>query len=757
MRCNPSRWLWGLLPVAIWSWVTVLGEHARIEADLRQRAADILVGSGLAWATPGFSGRDGTLAGRAIEDSEPAKAAEIVRRVWGVRTIENRAELVEKVDNYAWSAGLAEGRIRLAGYVPNEDTRKAVLAEAASSFPGKSVADDMRLARGAPGRDVWLGGIGFGLRQLAGLKRGTVELNGTALSIAGEARDFPSYKGIKKALQKLPQGVKLVSEKVTPPVVDPFTWSAKLTASQLALSGFVPSEKLREDLFAQVKKAFPRIAIVDRMDIADGAPEGWATTVVASLTALALLQDGEIDISGRNVTLSGTAADEAMADAARGAYRKDVPRTFKLADTIRFLKPTLPAASPFVTTIDAKATAVELAGSVPSDQARAAIVEAVKARLPGRTIDDRMKLATGAAEGWQGCLAAAVSGIGRLGGGMARLTDRRLELTGETADEALAAAVPGEVRAAANRACDADVRIAVASEPEPSLTWRAVRSAGGELVLDGEVPDATVKADLARSAASYMSGVRVVDRMTVANARSQKWGKAADLGLRALSRLRRGEVVLSRTELTVRGEAADTVAAAAVKEQVGRELPKGYSGRDAIEVKSDAMLWAEAEAKKKAEAQRLAEEAQAARQAAAPQPRPPEAKAENTARNAAAQRCQTLLRSAAAEGTIQFERASADLDRRSLPTLNELARIANTCPEFQISIEGHTDAEGTDERNQRLSDRRAQAVADYLSKSGVAAERLQAVGYGATQPVAPNDTPQNRAKNRRIEFGVKSN
>jgi outer membrane protein OmpA-like peptidoglycan-associated protein len=105
---------------------------------------------------------------------------------------------------------------------------------------------------------------------------------------------------------------------------------------------------------------------------------------------------------------------------------------------------------------------------------------------------------------------------------------------------------------------------------------------------------------------------------------------------------------------------------------------------------------------------------------------------------------------------IHFARASADLDGRSRPTLDELARIARACPEVLIEIEGHTDAEGTPERNAGLSKRRAEAVAQYLAEAGVDAERLSAIGYGETRPVAPNDTAGNRARNRRIEFAVRS-
>jgi outer membrane protein OmpA-like peptidoglycan-associated protein len=106
---------------------------------------------------------------------------------------------------------------------------------------------------------------------------------------------------------------------------------------------------------------------------------------------------------------------------------------------------------------------------------------------------------------------------------------------------------------------------------------------------------------------------------------------------------------------------------------------------------------------------------------------------------------------------IRFGWASATLEDESLPTLKELAAVANACPLSRIEIEGHTDAEGTPERNSKLSERRAQAVVGYLTSAGVDASRLTAVGYGATRPVASNDTPESRARNRRIEFKVVPN
>ncbi len=69
----------------------------------------------------------------------------------------------------------------------------------------------------------------------------------------------------------------------------------------------------------------------------------------------------------------------------------------------------------------------------------------------------------------------------------------------------------------------------------------------------------------------------------------------------------------------------------------------------------------------------------------------------------------------------------------------------------RVRIAGHTDGVGDPEENQRLSEARAEAVRDYLVSHGIDASRVEAVGYGDTQPVASNDTDEGRAQNRRIE------
>jgi OOP family OmpA-OmpF porin len=72
----------------------------------------------------------------------------------------------------------------------------------------------------------------------------------------------------------------------------------------------------------------------------------------------------------------------------------------------------------------------------------------------------------------------------------------------------------------------------------------------------------------------------------------------------------------------------------------------------------------------------------------------------------------------------------------------------------RIEIGGHTDSDGSEADNQKLSEDRAMAVAGYIAKAGVDAGRLSAKGFGEAKPVAENTTPEGKAQNRRIEFRV---
>lgn len=106
-------------------------------------------------------------------------------------------------------------------------------------------------------------------------------------------------------------------------------------------------------------------------------------------------------------------------------------------------------------------------------------------------------------------------------------------------------------------------------------------------------------------------------------------------------------------------------------------------------------------------------------------------------------------------GAISFAPNTAEIEARSTPLLTEIANLLIQHPELlQVEVQGHIDDTGSEQRNAALSEERAAAVKDWLSKAGVEPDRLLARGYGASKPLAPNVTEANRARNRRIELTV---
>lgn len=102
---------------------------------------------------------------------------------------------------------------------------------------------------------------------------------------------------------------------------------------------------------------------------------------------------------------------------------------------------------------------------------------------------------------------------------------------------------------------------------------------------------------------------------------------------------------------------------------------------------------------------------------------------------------------------IQFELNKATIKSDSDALLTEIADVFKENTHIKkVSIEGHTDSQGSDAYNQKLSEQRAKAVLDYLVGKGIDAKRLTSKGLGESKPIASNDTEEGKEQNRRVEF-----
>jgi OOP family OmpA-OmpF porin len=414
------------------------------------------------------------------------------------------------------------------------------------------------------------------------------------------------------------------------------------------------------------------------------------------------LDKARIAVAGRDVTLGADAFSEEGRQSAVASVDA-VPGVRLVNDETRLV----PEARPFVWSAERDVVRVTLAGNAPLPAVKGRLVDAAKAALGNVEVADQMGLARGAPPRFENAAILLLDQIARLKDGKITITDTRLQLTGMARElggrEAIAAALKNLPEG-----------FSVANEIKaPPYVFQAYKDPVAVTVtLSGYAPGNNVHAAIVQAAMRKFFSEKVVDNLKESVGAPSGFAAAVVPALGALSRLSTGTLVVADREVKLSGDAFYDGAAMQLRAGLGKDFPQGYQYKADVTVKP----------------------------AAAP--------VDPTV-------CQQLFSDLLGKGRIRFESGRATIDPDSAGLLDRLVETALRCPTTTIEIAGHTDSAGEDAANQALSEKRAQAVIDYLVKAGLPANRFTAVGYGSTQPVADNESDQGKAQNRRIEFLVR--
>src|SRR5882724_9693696 len=434
----------------------------------------------------------------------------------------------------------------------------------------------------------------------------------------------------------------------------------------------------------------------------------WTTTpplesdlAARSAAALkdSLLDKTRITVAGRDVTF---AADAFSEDGRRGAVAA-VPGVRLVNDETQLV----PEAKPFVWSAERDVVRVTLGGSAPLPATKGRLLEAARATLGGVEVVDQMNLSRGAPPRFDNAALLMLDQIWKLKDGKITISDAKVSLAG------MARELGGrEAIAAALKNLPEGFSVAANEIKAPPYIFQAYKDpVAVTLTLTGYVPDNNVHAALVAAAGRKFFNEKVVDNIKASLGAPSGFANAVVPALGALSRLSTGTMVVSDREVKLSGDAFYDAAAAQIRAGL-KDFPQGWQFKADISVK------------------------------------PASAPVDGTV-------CQQLFSGLLAQGKIRFESGRATIDPDSAGLLDRLIETALRCPSANIEIAGHTDADGEDGFNQALSEKRAQAVTDFLVKAGLPAERFTAMGYGSTQPVASNDTDEGKAQNRRIDFVVR--
>ena len=417
----------------------------------------------------------------------------------------------------------------------------------------------------------------------------------------------------------------------------------------------------------------------------------------------AVLDKVAVEVAGRDVTLS--------ADAFSEEGRRSAVASVQAVTGVRLVNDEtrlVPEAKPFVWSAERDVVRVTLGGSAPLPVSKGKLLEAAHADLGGVEVVDQMALARGAPPRFEDAALLLIGQIGQLKDGKITISDTKVTLSG------MARELGGrEAIAAALKDLPEGFSVAINDIRAPPYVFQAYKDpVAVTLTLSGYVPDNAVHAAIDAAAERKFFSERVVDNLKASVGAPSGFAAAVVPALGALSRLSTGTLVVTDREVKLSGDALYDAAAAQIRAGLGRDFPAGFQFKPDISIK------------------------------------PASAPVDATV-------CQQLFSELLGKGKIRFEPGRANIDPDSAGLLDRLIETALRCPSANIEVGGHTDANGEDAANQALSEKRAQAVVDYLVKAGLPGNRFTAVGYGSTQPVGSNETDEGKAQNRRIEFLVR--
>lgn len=677
------------------------------------------------------------------------------------------------VEPYQWSASFDGERIDVTGFVPDDDMAERLRTADVGGVP---VATGLALGSGEP--------QGFAdlsetlLVQLAKLEFGSATINGTQSTLTGAPASIEIAQAVVDTLQ--PSGSIVTLE---PPRIADYWMSATRQPGGLTIfDGYAPDEATRAAIGQRAG------ADVTWLKLGRGAPERYQSGVDFGLSALDLLSEGRFALRDNVMTLSGIARSTEDYEALRATLAQGAPQGLVLA--MSEVQP--PNTGPFSWAVTKDSDgAIALSGLVPSPEVETTLLAAA-----GEGASESMTYASGAPNTFVASAETAIDllslladgriaydGSGWIITGTAKSAADRAALETSFSDQKLASAgwsmavadpmpAVSEPAIAPVAVAEAPVEPAPAAEPSPAVTpepvaaaepavvpepvvapevvaeaapaaeavieatpevvpevvpvdpdyaFSARRAADGSVVLSGQVPDNAALNELGAIASGDIAAVSISDGAP------QDFVTSAEAGLRALMQLSEGDLSLEQGQWSLTGIAADETIQSAVLATVSGDWTTSV---DLIAAPAVA----------------------GAEPGPAPEPEPaitPAAAADLAA-------CAAPVAQFSAGNAIFFQSGAAAIAAQSNAALDELAVDLAACPRATVHVEGHTDSDGDEALNLALSVARAEAVVQALVERGVAADRLYAVGYGESAPIADNATSEGKRINRRIVVTVKA-
>lgn len=486
----------------------------------------------------------------------------------------------------------------------------------------------------------------------------------------------------------------------------------------ISLIGLVPASMDRAEVFERIGR-FADVPVTDLLEEGNyPIPRGWTGAVSFALDAMARLPRSKVSVTATSVSITGIVDSEQVRRQVEAEIGRQVPASVRLDLDISAPRPVI---APFtVRFVIENGTPRFDACAAETEEMRGTILAA--ARDAGYQGRNTCEIGLGAPSlDWGTAVAFGISELAGLGAG---------SVTYSASDVSLVAphtvsltAFDGAVGRLERRLPDGFSLTAVRSpapeseEDETATSERPVFEVSLDpetgAALSGRLPTERARLTVESVAHAHFGRVATQSSARLASGLPAGWTLRVVAALDALSYLSEGNVRVEPNSLSIKGSTGREDAAGIIARLLSERLGTGATYD--IDVNYEEALDPEAGL-----------------------PTPEE--------------CVTTLNSVLGDKKITFEPGSATVDTGGLATIDKLVELLRPCQSVRMEIAGHTDSQGRESMNMRLSQERADAVLNAIMARRILTSNLTAKGYGESVPIADNGTEEGREENRRIEF-----
>ena len=630
--------------------------------------------------------------------------------------------------------------IQLIGLLPDDESEIA-LTTAAAALSQAGVSAMLETASFDP-PVAWQPAFDFGVAALKMLPRSKISVAADGVTVTAIASSEAEKRQFEADLAAItPKSPEVtVSISAPRPVLTPFTLRFVIDGAGPHFDACsADTERARDRILAAAYAAGMDGSATCVIGLGVPTPR-WAEAAEAGIKALAKLGGGTITFSDADVTLLAVEnTDQATFDRVVGELQSALPPVFSLDATLP-KKADAPIAGPAEFTADlAESGKVELRGRLLDEDERGIVAAFAKAQFGVKNVYVATRLDPELPDGWPVRVLAGLEALGQLEKGKLLVRADTVEVTGVTGSQQARARISQILSGKLGQGQTFKVAVTYDKklDPQAALPTPAQCLADVQQLLrykkisftPGSAEIEASAVGLVSSIADVLSQCPPMELEIAGHTDAQ----GSEEGNRALSQAR-AEAVL----VALQGRRVDVSKMRAVGYGESRPIAENETdlGREANRRIEFTPFGAAAKA---APAVDSAAKTDGTVIAAKPLPE-----------NAAA--CVKNAQEVLAKQKITFDPGSARIDDAADGVMTALATVLKQCPGLPVEISGHTDSQGTERNNKRLSQQRAEAVVAALKEAGVDTGQMAAMGYGEEKPIADNGDEEGRETNRRIEI-----